>query len=135
RAGGGRRGHAGGGRRGGVAGSGRTAPHRRAGALLRGGGEPYRLHHRRHGVRPRPVVLIVDISGSMSAYADALLRFAHAASRHRAGGRGGGRGGGPGGAAGGAGRAAVVTLGTRPAPGTPPLAVGDPGAARPAAAP
>jgi uncharacterized protein with von Willebrand factor type A (vWA) domain len=29
------------------------------------------------------VVLLVDISGSMSTYADALLRFAHAASRRR----------------------------------------------------
>jgi uncharacterized protein with von Willebrand factor type A (vWA) domain len=52
-------------------------------AMLRAGGEPVRLHRRRHTVRPRPVVLLVDVSGSMSTYADALLRFAHAASRRR----------------------------------------------------
>ena len=31
--------------------------------------------------RPRRVVLLVDVSGSMAPYADALLRFAHAATR------------------------------------------------------
>jgi uncharacterized protein with von Willebrand factor type A (vWA) domain len=52
--------------------------------LLHRGGEPARL--RRHAAtdRPRRVVLLVDVSGSMSAYADALLRFAHAATRRRA---------------------------------------------------
>jgi uncharacterized protein len=68
------------------AGGGRIDPHRTVRAVLRGGGEPYRLHHRRHRTRPRPVVLVVDVSGSMSPYADALLRFAHAASRRRGGG-------------------------------------------------
>jgi len=48
---------------------------------LRDGGETARLHRRRHRVRPRRVVLLVDVSGSMAAYADALLRFAHAARR------------------------------------------------------
>lgn len=48
--------------------------------VLRQGGEPGRLHHRRRRQRPRRVVLVVDVSGSMSAYATALLRFAHAAS-------------------------------------------------------
>lgn len=52
-------------------------------ALLHAGGEPVRLYRRRHRQRPRPVVLLVDVSGSMSSYADALLRFAHAASRRR----------------------------------------------------
>jgi uncharacterized protein with von Willebrand factor type A (vWA) domain len=52
-------------------------------ALLHAGGEPARLYRRRHAQRPRPVVLLVDVSGSMSAYADALLRFAHAASGRR----------------------------------------------------
>src|SRR5439155_104493 len=33
--------------------------------------------------RPRRVVLLVDVSGSMAPYADALLRFAHAAVRAR----------------------------------------------------
>ncbi|MFH8217987.1 VWA domain-containing protein [Streptomyces sp. NPDC018057] len=51
--------------------------------LLRRGGEPAppRLHARAE--RPRRVVLLVDISGSMAPYADALLRFAHAAVRGR----------------------------------------------------
>ena len=44
---------------------------------LRRGGEPGRLHYRRPGRRPRRVVLLIDVSGSMSSYADALLRLAH----------------------------------------------------------
>lgn len=44
---------------------------------LRRMGEPGRIHHRRKGVRPRRVVLLVDVSGSMTAYADSLLRLAH----------------------------------------------------------
>jgi uncharacterized protein with von Willebrand factor type A (vWA) domain len=48
---------------------------------LRAGGEPATLRHHRAAVRPRRVVLLVDVSGSMDSYADALLRFAHAASR------------------------------------------------------
>jgi uncharacterized protein with von Willebrand factor type A (vWA) domain len=59
-------------------------PRRTIRAMLRSGGEPARLYHRRHAQRPRRIVLLVDVSGSMSAYADALLRFAHAASRRRA---------------------------------------------------
>jgi uncharacterized protein with von Willebrand factor type A (vWA) domain len=58
-------------------------PRRTVRALLQAGGEPARLYRRRHTQRPRPVLLLVDVSGSMSAYADALLRFAHAASRRR----------------------------------------------------
>jgi uncharacterized protein with von Willebrand factor type A (vWA) domain len=50
-------------------------------AATRTGGEVMALHHRRPQQRPRRVVLLVDISGSMAAYADALLRFAHAARR------------------------------------------------------
>ena len=49
-------------------------------SILRQGGEPGRLHRRERRHRPRRVVLVVDVSGSMSAYATALLRFAHAAS-------------------------------------------------------
>lgn len=49
--------------------------------LLRRGGEPARLRFEAPRQRPRRVVLLVDVSGSMSAYADALLRFAHAAAR------------------------------------------------------
>jgi uncharacterized protein len=44
---------------------------------LRRMGEPGRIHHRRRGVRPRRIVLLVDVSGSMSPYADSLLRLAH----------------------------------------------------------
>jgi hypothetical protein len=40
-------------------------------------GEPAAIEWRRRGVRPRRVVLLVDVSGSMSGYADALLRLAH----------------------------------------------------------
>lgn len=49
--------------------------------LLRHGGEPLDLRRHRHRRRPRRVVLLVDVSGSMAPYADALLRFAHAAAR------------------------------------------------------
>jgi hypothetical protein len=49
--------------------------------LLRSGGEVAALRHRSTRTRPRRVVLLVDVSGSMSPYADALLRFAHAATR------------------------------------------------------
>ncbi|MDV3222913.1 vWA domain-containing protein [Intrasporangium sp.] len=45
---------------------------------LRRMGEPGRIHHRSRGSRPRRVVLLIDVSGSMSAYADSLLRLAHA---------------------------------------------------------
>jgi uncharacterized protein with von Willebrand factor type A (vWA) domain len=51
--------------------------------MLRAGGELDRLAHRTHRTRPRRLVLLVDISGSMRPYADALLRFAHAAVRTR----------------------------------------------------
>lgn len=44
---------------------------------LRRMGEPGEIAWRRRGTRPRRVVLLVDVSGSMSAYADALLRLAH----------------------------------------------------------
>jgi uncharacterized protein len=55
-------------------------------ALLAAGGEPARLRRHRASPRDRRVVLLVDVSGSMDAYADALLRFAHAASRRGGGG-------------------------------------------------
>ena len=90
---------------------GRIDAHRTVRTLLRSGGDPYRLHRRRHSTRPRSVVLIVDVSGSMSAYADALLRFAHAASRRAAT------------------RTEVFTLGTRLTRVTRQLAVRDPEAA------
>lgn len=52
-------------------------------ALLHSGGEIAALRHRSVRHRPRRVVLLVDVSGSMTPYADALLRFAHAATRGR----------------------------------------------------
>lgn len=66
----------------------RTARHRRwhrgeldASRTLRNSlrhlAEPGEIAWRRRGTRPRRVVLLVDVSGSMSAYADALLRLAH----------------------------------------------------------
>lgn len=62
---------------------GRIDPGRTARELLRNGGEVAALRRRRHTTQPRPVVILVDVSGSMSPYADALLRFAHAATRRR----------------------------------------------------
>jgi uncharacterized protein with von Willebrand factor type A (vWA) domain len=56
-------------------------PRRTMRIMRENGGEPIRLAYRRKGKRPRRVVLLVDISGSMSPYADALLRFAHAVAR------------------------------------------------------
>ena len=44
---------------------------------LRRMGEPADIAWRRRGRRPRRVVLLVDVSGSMRGYADALLRLAH----------------------------------------------------------
>ncbi|MBR7743220.1 VWA domain-containing protein [Phycicoccus sp. BSK3Z-2] len=46
-------------------------------AMLRRMGEPGEVAWRRRTTRPRRVVFLVDVSGSMSAYADALLRLAH----------------------------------------------------------
>lgn len=44
---------------------------------LRRLGEPGPIRHHQRATRPRRVVLLVDVSGSMSPYADALLRLAH----------------------------------------------------------
>ena len=59
---------------------------------LRRAGEPGPLRYRRTVPRPRRVVWLVDVSGSMTPYADVLLRLAHAQAhaRHR-GPRGGAR--------------------------------------------
>ena len=67
----------------------RPAPHgsvhvgRTVRGALRNGGEVTRLVRHRARPRPRRVVLLVDVSGSMTPYADGLLRFAHAAVRAR----------------------------------------------------
>jgi uncharacterized protein with von Willebrand factor type A (vWA) domain len=49
--------------------------------MLRDGGEPAELARMRPRVKPRRLALLLDVSGSMSPYADVLLRFAHAAVR------------------------------------------------------
>ena len=49
--------------------------------MLRDGGEAAELARLRPRVKPRRLVLLLDVSGSMSPYADVLLRFAHAAVR------------------------------------------------------
>ncbi len=45
---------------------------------LRTGGEMVRLPRRRRRARPRPLVLLCDVSGSMEPYSRMLLHFAHA---------------------------------------------------------
>lgn len=59
-------------------------PDRTVRASLARGGEPF-LRRRARIPRLRRLVLIVDVSGSMTPYADALLRFAYAAARSRPG--------------------------------------------------
>jgi uncharacterized protein len=73
----------------------RTRPVRRRGhtpdirrvlrASLRTGGEPVSSHWRAPSIRPRPVVLVCDVSGSMAPYARMLLQYLHAcvAARRR----------------------------------------------------
>jgi hypothetical protein len=52
---------------------------------LRTGGEPLHRHWRAPSTRPRPVVLVCDVSGSMTPYARVLLQYMHAsvAARRR----------------------------------------------------
>jgi uncharacterized protein with von Willebrand factor type A (vWA) domain len=54
-------------------------------ASLRTGGEPVHRHWRAPSRRPRPVVLVCDVSGSMTPYARMLLQYLHAsvAARRR----------------------------------------------------
>lgn len=56
-------------------------PRRTLRAALRNGGEIGDLRRRARRERPRRVVLLIDVSGSMSPYADTLLRFAHVVTR------------------------------------------------------
>jgi uncharacterized protein len=65
---------------------------------LRRMGEPAEIAWRRRARKPRRVVLLVDVSGSMSSYADALLRLAHRLTQ---------------GIARGSGRVETFTIGTR----------------------
>lgn len=53
--------------------------------LMQAGGEPARLAYRKRRPKPRRLILLLDVSGSMAAYADTLLRFGHAAVRRRPG--------------------------------------------------
>lgn len=51
---------------------------------LRTGGDVVKLPRRRRRVRPRPLVLLCDVSGSMEGYSRMLLHFAHALTwRHQ----------------------------------------------------
>ena len=73
----------------------RTRPSRRRGhapdlrqmvrASLRTGGEPVQRRWRAPSRRPRPLVLVCDVSGSMAPYARMLLQYVHAcvAARRR----------------------------------------------------
>jgi uncharacterized protein with von Willebrand factor type A (vWA) domain len=45
---------------------------------LRHGGEPLRLMTRKQRVRPRPLVVLCDVSGSMERYSRMLVQFAYA---------------------------------------------------------
>ncbi len=56
---------------------GQVDAHRTLRTSLRRMGEPAQISWRRRGIKPRRVVLLVDVSGSMTSYADALLRLAH----------------------------------------------------------
>lgn len=49
---------------------------------LRYGGEPLVLRWRRRKTKPRPIVLLCDISGSMERYSRMLLHFMHAFSHY-----------------------------------------------------
>jgi uncharacterized protein with von Willebrand factor type A (vWA) domain len=83
--------------------------------MLRRMGEPGEVAWRRRATRSRRVVLLIDVSGSMSGYADALLRLAHRFS-HPGAVRGAPprvRGGLRGGHGGPAPRVEVFTVGTR----------------------
>jgi uncharacterized protein len=47
-------------------------------ASFRTEGEPFKLAWKRRGSRHRPLVLLLDVSGSMSSYSRPLVEFAHA---------------------------------------------------------
>jgi uncharacterized protein len=83
---------------------------------LRHQGEPLRWAHTEAASRPRRLVMILDVSGSMESYARALIRFVHAAVVSR-------------------GRVEVFTIGTRLTRLTRQLDNRDPDAALAAATP
>jgi len=45
------------------------------------GGEPIHIHERRRRVRQRPLIFLLDVSGSMTAHSRGLLLFTHAVIR------------------------------------------------------
>ena len=59
----------------------RPDPRRTVRETMRMHGEPARLYWRRRKVRLRPLILILDVSGSMADYSRSLLQFAHSAAR------------------------------------------------------
>ena len=59
----------------------RPDPRRTVRESMRMQGEPARLYWRKRKVRLRPLILILDISGSMADYSRNLLQFAHSAKR------------------------------------------------------
>ena len=63
-----------------AAGRGRPDLRRTVRAAMGTGGEPVRWFSVEPGERPRRLVLLLDVSGSMEPYARALIRFVHAAS-------------------------------------------------------
>lgn len=54
-------------------------------AIIAAAGEPTKPLRHKRSRRPRRIVLLIDVSGSMEPYADALLRFAHVLVRQRPG--------------------------------------------------
>jgi uncharacterized protein len=89
---------------------------------MKTGGVPVARSWRTRTWRPRRLVLVIDVSGSMEPYARALLRFAHAATRSRRTGAAGGRG-----------QVETFALGTRLSRITPEMTGSDPDAALAAA--
>ena len=59
----------------------RVAPRAMLRTSLGAGGEPLAWRFWQRRTRPRPIVLVCDISGSMERYSRFLLRFAHALAR------------------------------------------------------
>jgi uncharacterized protein with von Willebrand factor type A (vWA) domain len=56
-------------------------PRRTVRETMRTHGEPSTMYWRRRRLRQRPLVLILDVSGSMADYSRNLLQFAHSARR------------------------------------------------------
>ena len=68
-----------------IAGAGPRIDLRRAlSQSLRTGGEIVKLPRRRRKIKPRPIVLLCDVSGSMERYSRTLLHFAHTLAKKAA---------------------------------------------------